>query len=410
MYFRSKLCKFVHSEKIPPKNLSERREVWYNKSMKLLIPCASGLEQVVKRQLNHLGYPDNPAQNGRIAVKGEWNDVAKLNVFLRSGERVLIELARFHAATFDELYEGVFLIPWEEYMSAHAEIRIDGKSQKSTLGAIKAAGGVVKKAIVRRLNEKLHLHSSRLDESGERFIVGCSIFEDEATITIDTSGEGLHKRGYRTLAYSAPIKETTAAALLDLTYYHPDKPLADLFCGSGTIPIEAALKSLKIAPGLNRTFDFERWKCVDRSILCQINEEARDRIVKRKLCIFGGDVSKEAISIAKYHAKRAGVENAIHFKVADMKDFQSNLSYGILLSNPPYGERLSDITQAKELMKRFGKVYSSLNHWSAYFISGLPDAERYFGKRADKKKKLWNANIECGFYSFLGAPPPKQEL
>ncbi|MBO4989143.1 MAG: class I SAM-dependent RNA methyltransferase [Clostridia bacterium] len=373
--------------------------------MKLLIPCASGLEQVVKRQLTHLGYPENPAQNGRIAVKGEWEDVAKLNVFLRSGERVLIELACFPATNFDELFDGVYAIPWEEYMTAHSEIRIDGKSYKSALGAIKAAGGIVKKAIVKRLSEKLHLRSPRLDESGERFIVGCSIYEDKATITVDTSGEGLHKRGYRTLAYSAPLKETTAAALLDLTYYHPDKPLADLFCGSGTIPIEAAMRSLKIAPGLKRNFDFERWKCVKKGILCQTKEEANDLILRKKLTIFGGDLSKEAISIAKYHAKRAGVEQAISFRVADVKDFQSSFSYGILLSNPPYGERLSDIEEAKGLMKAFGTVYSSLDNWSAYFISGLPEAERYFGKRADKKKKLWNANIECAFYSFLGAPP-----
>lgn len=377
--------------------------------MNLLIPCASGLEQIVKRQLTQLGYPENPAENGRIHVKGDWEDVAKLNVFLRSGERVLIELSRFHATTFDELFEGVKNIPWEEYMTAHSLILIDGKSNKSTLGAIKAAGGVVKKAIVRRLQEKLHLRSPRLEENGERFIVGCSIYEDEVVITIDTSGDGLHKRGYRSLAYAAPIKETTAAALIDSTFYHPDKPLADLFCGSGTIPIEAAMKAMKIAPGMNRNFDFDSWKCVDKQVLRQTKQEANDLITRRKLTIFGGDISKDAISIAKYHAKKAGVDREIHFKVQDMKDFKSDFSYGVLVSNPPYGERLSDEKEAQILTREFGKVFSSLDHWSAYFISGLKDADRYFGKRADKKKKLWNANIECSFYSFLGAPPPKEK-
>lgn len=374
--------------------------------MKLLIPCASGLESTVKRQLNHLGY-DGKANNGRIAVEGTMQDVARLNVFLRSGERVLIELASFKATTFDELYENVHAVAWEDWLTPHSKILIDGKASSSTLGAIKAAGGVVKKAIVKRLIERFHLSSPRLDESRERFIVGCSIRNDEVSVTIDTSGDGLHKRGYRTLPYTAPLKETTAAALIDMTYYHPDKALCDLFCGSGTIPIEAAMRSLKIAPGMNRTFDFQFWKHTDQTCLALAKEEAKDAVVNRKLDILASDVDPKAISIAQRHAKQAGVERHIRFRVADMRAFSSDQSYGILLSNPPYGERLSDAESVKTLYRDFGKVYKSLDEWSAYILTGLPEADRFFGKRADKKKKLWNANIECGFYSFLGSPPPK---
>lgn len=377
--------------------------------MKLLIPCASGLEAVVKRQLEYLGY-DGKAKDGRIALEGDMSDVARLNVFLRSGERVLIELASFHATTFDEVYENVHAIAWEDYLTPHSQILIDGKASQSTLGAIKATGGVVKKAIVKRLIETFHLNSPRLDESKERFIVGCSIRNDEVSITIDTSGDGLHKRGYRSLAYTAPLKETTASALLDLTYYHPDKELADLFCGSGTIPIEAAMRSLKIAPGMNRNFDFEYWKHTDKTLLQRAKEEAKDTIVRRKLDIIASDINEKAISIARYHAKRAGVEKEITFRVSDMRKFTSATPYGIILSNPPYGERLSDVESVKALYKDFGKMFRSLENWSAYLLTGLPEADRFVGKRSDKKKKIWNANIECGFYSFLGAPPPKDKI
>ncbi|MGN1234490.1 MAG: class I SAM-dependent RNA methyltransferase [Christensenellaceae bacterium] len=377
--------------------------------MELLIPCAFSLEAIVKRQLLNLGHPEAKADGlGKVAVSGDWSDVAKLNVFLRSGERVLIKLSSFRAETFDELFEGAYSVPWEDWMTLHTKILIDGKAQKSKLGAIKASGGVVKKAIVKRLVEKLHSRSPRLDESGERMTVGVSIYQDEVTLSVDTSGEGLHKRGYRTLAYSAPLKETVAAALIDMTYYQPEKPFADLFCGSGTIPIEAAMRSMHIAPGLKRSFDFTEWKNAPKSVLPLAKEEARDLIVRRPLEIFGGDINPQAIKIAKFHAREAGVADQIRFCVADVKDFTSSDPYGILLSNPPYGERLSDVEEARELTKLFGKVYRSLPNWSCYLFSGLEQADRYFGKRADRYKKLYNANIECGFYSFLGAPPPKQ--
>ena len=378
--------------------------------MKLLIPVASGLEQITKRQLFSLGYEKAPADNGRIEIDGDWQDIARLNVLLRSGERVLIVLARFSATTFDELYDGVYNIPWENYLTIDSRILMDGKSVQSTLAAIKAAGGVAKKAVICRLADKIRSGRKTFSETGARSIIGFSIFKDEVTITLDTSGDGLHKRGYRSLAYSAPLKETLASALIDSTFYNPDKdiekPFADPFCGSGTLPIEAAMKALHIAPGLHRNFDFTAWDCVPAGILERARQEAKDSEKRDvKPTIFASDINPEAISIAKYHAKKAGVDKHIRFSVADATKFTCNQKYGVLLSNPPYGERLSDEKQVRALMSAFGKTFRNLPDWNAYILTSLPDFERSFGKNADKKKKLFNANLLCGFYSYFGKPP-----
>ncbi len=378
--------------------------------MKLLIPVASGLEQITKRQLFALGYERAPADNGRIEIDGDWQDVARLNVFLRSGERVLIVLSRFRAVTFDDLYEGVYAIPWENWLQADYKILMDGKSVQSTLAAIKVSGGVAKKAIIRRLADKLQLRRATFPETGARAIVGISVYKDEVTVTLDTSGDGLHKRGYRSLAYSAPLKETLAAGLIDSTFYNPErdmeKPFADVFCGSGTLPIEAAMKALKIAPGLQRDFDFTAWACAPKSVLLRAKEEAKDNENRAaKPVIFASDINPEAISIAKYHAKRAGVEKHIRFSVADARTFTSSQKYGVLLSNPPYGERLSEEKEVRALMSGLGKTFRALPDWNAYILTALPEFERYFGKNADKKKKLFNANLVCGFYSYFGKSP-----
>lgn len=382
--------------------------------MKLLIPVASGLESVVKRQLTRLGYENARAQNGRISLEGDFSDIARLNVFLRSGERVLLCLGEFPASTFDELFEGVFSLPWEEYLSPHSQILMDGKSQKSNLGAIKAIGSVSKKAIVKRLIQKRNLPSHLLDEKGERVKVGVSLFENVATVTLDTSGEGLHKRGYRSLSYTAPLKETLAAALIDESFYFPEKPFADIFCGSGTLPIEAAMKSLKIAPGGRRSFDMESWRFFGSEEVKRGMRLAREEALSleergRKIQVFGSDINPKAISIAKYHAEQAGVGKNITFRVADMKEFSHSEKYGVLISNPPYGERLSSEEEVKELYRSLGKVFFALPDWNGYFLSGYPDFERYFGKRAEKKKKVYNANIVCGYFSYPGKKPPARE-
>ena len=382
--------------------------------MKLLIPVAAGLEQTVKRQLFKLGYEKAPAENGRIEVEGDFNDIARLNVFLRGGERVCMQVGKFPASTFDELYEGVYAIPWENYLTRESKILMNGSSLSSQLAAIKASGGVAKKAIIRRLADKLKTNGKTFPETGARTVVGISILRDEVTVTLDTTGEGLHKRGYRTLSYTAPLKETLAACLIDNTFYNPDadeeKPFADPFCGSGTLPIEAALKALHVAPGVNRRFDFEHWDFFPSSYLMHAREEAKDNEKReRKIQIFGSDVSPEAISIARYHAKQAGVEQYIRFSVLDARKFSSKTPYGVLLSNPPYGERLSDTASVQTLMREFGKTFRALPDWNAYLFTSLPSFERYFGKTADKKKKLSNANLPCELYSYFGKPPKLQD-
>ncbi len=382
--------------------------------MKLLIPVAFGQEQTTKRQLFSLGFEKAPAENGRLEVEGDWTSIARLNVFLRSGERVLICLARFTATTFDEFYDGFYSLAWENWLTADSKILMDGKSVQSELAAIKAAGGVAKKAIIRRLADKLRTGRKTFAEDGPRTIIGFSIFKNEVTVTLDTTGDGLHKRGYRSLAYSAPLKETLAAGIIDDSFYNPDrdmeKPFADVFCGSGTLPIEAAMKALRIAPGSKRDFDFAAWACAPKGILSRAKEEAEDNVSRTaKPCIFASDINPEAISIAKYHAKRAGVEKHVRFSVADARTFSCNIPYGVLVSNPPYGERLSDEKEVQKLMQGFGKTFRSLPDWSAYVLTSLEGFERWFGKNADKKKKLFNANLPCGLYAYFGKPPKSRD-
>jgi putative N6-adenine-specific DNA methylase len=227
---------------------------------------------------------------------------------------------------------------------------------------------------------------------------------------LDTSGDGLHKRGYRSLAYTAPLKETLAAALIDLSFYNPEfapeKPFADVFCGSGTLPIEAAMKALCIAPGVSRSFDFSSWRCAPENVEKRAKEEARDKEKRgRQVFIYGSDISKEAISIAECHAKKAGVSSAVKFAVSDMRAYRNATSYGVMICNPPYGERLSGEEEVKILYRDFGRMFRALPDWSAYVLTSFQDFERYFGKRADRKKKLFNANLECGLYTYFGKKP-----
>ncbi len=371
--------------------------------MKLLIPVTAGCEASVKRQLKALGYGDCPAADGRIQAEGDFSDVARLNVFLRSGERVLIELGRFPARTFDELFEGVFSLPWEEFLSPRSHILMDGKSYKSALAAVKAAGGVAKKAVLKRLGEKLGVQT--FSEEGERAVVGVSLLNDTASLTLDTSGDGLHKRGYRVRTYDAPLRETVAAAMVESSYFRRGKPFADLFCGSGTIPIEAALYALNIAPCAGRDFDFTRWKCAPEGALKEAREEAEDVRFRGEIPpLFAGDVSVRAIEIASFHAARAGVAGSIRFSCADMRAFTSEERYGVIVSNPPYGERVGRGEDLFALYRGFAQTFRRLPDWSCYFLSSYPEAERAFG-RCEKKRPLYNARLACTFYSYPGKPP-----
>lgn len=375
--------------------------------MKLLVPTASGVEAVVKRQLDKLGYPNTRAINGRVEVDDcTWRDVARLNIFLRSGERVLVRLGKFDCPDFDSLYNGVAAIRWQDTVDRVGRVSVVTKSVNSKLFAHHSIQSVGKKAIVSVLEQ----HFGTLPETGADYRVELDLTDDVCTVNLDTSGVGLHKRGYRTLPYDAPLKETTAAALIDLTVWNPDKMFADLFCGSGTLPIEAALKALNIAPGLNRHFAYEQWACVDPQAYALALEEARDVRSDRPLKIVGGDISQRALQIAEFHAKQAGVQNYVKFNLRDARQFVSNNSYGVAVSNPPYGERLGDVETARELARDMGKLYRTLDKWNFYFLSPLDTYERDFGRRADKKRYIFNAGIKCSFYSFNGPKPPKPNI
>lgn len=373
--------------------------------MKLSIPAASGVEASIKRELRALGYGDCPAVQGRLILEGDWEDIARLNVRLRAGERVLLVLAQFSVPDFNALFEGVRAIPWEEYFTPHTRVLMDGKCRESALMAIKTTGGVIKKAIVERLRDKYR--TNVLDERGERAVVNFEIYCDEITVALDTSGDGLHKRGYRVRTYEAPLRETTAAAMVESSFFHAGKPFADLFCGSGTIPIEAALYMRRIAPGKRRDFDFIKWKCTPAGVLAHAREEAEAGEIKEELPpIFAADISPQAIEIARFHASRAGVARDIRFAVQDMRRFASDERYGVLISNPPYGERLKgDLTS---LYKDFGKVYRSLPDWSCVFLSGYDGAERAFGGKVTKKRHIFNVKLTCTLYTYAGKPPKKE--
>ena len=369
--------------------------------MEILIPVAAGIEAAAKREIERLGYGHAPAVRGRIALRGGWEEIARLNVCLRAGERVLLLVGTFYADTFDALFEGVYALPWEEFFTPHVNIRIDGKSYRSKLAALKASGGVVKKAILTRLKEKLRARS--FDERGERAIVGFSVYENVVQITLDTSGEGLHKRGYRVLTGEAPLRETTAAAIVEDSFYRRDKPFADPFCGSGTIPIEAVLYARNIAPGKARNFDFTAWKCVPAGVLDRVKRAAREEEYGGEIApVFASDLSPEAISAAKQHAARAGVEKDIRFRVADMRDFTATERFGVLISNPPYGARLKG--DLASLYRDFAQMFRRLPDWSAYFISAYEGAERAFG-RADKRRILFNADLKCSLLAYFGKKP-----
>lgn len=379
-----------------------------NIKMEICVTSASGIEAVTKRELYKIiGKEDLSAINGRIKFEGDESDVAKCNLNLRTGNRVEIVLGGFKAETFDDLFDGVKSIPFEEYIDRDGKIIVSAKSVQSKLFAYSVIQSVSKKAICERLCKKYGVNE--LNESGARYKIEVAALKDYVTVTLDTSGDGLHRRGYRGLVGEAPLKETLAAALVELSVWNKSRPLADLFCGTGTIPIEACMIALNIPAGLNRGFDFQNWKCFDKKIFDRAAEEAKANIVTdADLRIGGFDIDDKQLKLARKHAELAGVDKYIHFQRADMRDFSSRFSHGVIISNPPYGERLSDRKEVEKLYRDYGKKVASLDDWCAYTLTPVDDFERIFGKKADKKRKIYNGKIECCYYSHLAPPPKKQ--
>ena len=371
------------------------------------VAAASGIEAVTKRELSKLGYAPGPAERGRICFEGDFVDVMRANMFLRTANRVRIVLVKFVADNFDALFDGVYAFDWQHVVPADGRVIVDAKSQGSKLFALRYVQSVTKKAIADKL---MAAHKvSSLSESGEEYRIEVSLVDDVATVALDASGEGLHKRGYRTYLGDAPIRETLASAMLQLSVWRPDRPLIDPFCGSGTIPIEAAMIGLNIASGIKRNFACEQFKFAPK-VRPVVQREAEDVILRDvKLRICGFDIDRDAISLAKKHARLAGVEDNIHFQAMDMREVSSRFKHGVIVTNPPYGERLMGEDELKRLYRDFGKMTAALDEWCVYVITSFKGFEKYFGRKADKVRKLYNSELECNFYQYLASPPPKKK-
>lgn len=372
----------------------------------IIATSAMGLEAVVAKEVRNLGY-ECKVENGKIMYKGDEKAIARSNLWLRSADRIKIKVGEFKATTFDELFEKTKALNWEDYLSLDGEFPVSGKSVKSKLYSVPDCQALVKKAIVDRMRRK-YKQVSWFTENGPLFKIEVSILKDIVTLTIDTSGAGLHKRGYRSGQGEAPLKETMAAALIMLTNWHPDKPFIDPFCGSGTIPIEAALIGQNIAPGFNREFVSESWKWFDAKIWDEVRMEAEDVAnYDQPLDITGSDIDHRMVEIAKKNSYEAGLGDLIDFKQMQVRDLTTKKEYGTIVGNPPYGERLGEKDLVEQMYKEMGQTFAKLDTWSIYIITSHPDFERLYGKPATKKRKLFNGFIRTDYYQYWGKRPPK---
>ena len=374
-----------------------------------IVHCHFGLESVLKREIQNLGYEIVEVEDGRVTFAGDEMAIARANIFLRTTERVMIKCGAFKAETFEELYEGIKNIPWERYFPRNARFWVTkATTNRSKLFATTSIQSIAKKAMVERMSQTYHVN--RFAEDGEDYPVRIFIKKDIVTVGLDTSGVSLHKRGYRTLVGKAPISETLASALLMLTPWHADRPLIDPFCGSGTFPIEAAMIGANIAPGMNREFQAQKWlKLLSEKQWANAFDEARS-LVKDvpEMRINGYDLDPEIVKCAAQNARAAGVDKYIHFQAKDVKDLSSPKSYGFVVTNPPYGERLEEKETLPALYTTIGKSFANLDKWSMYLITSYEDTEQYIGRKADKNRKIYNGMIKAYFYQFMGPRPPKK--
>lgn len=371
----------------------------------LIATTTFGLEAVAKRELEALGFEDMKVENGRIDFKGSIEDIVRTNLWLRTVDRVLIKLAEFKAMSFEELFQGTKAVNWAGWIPENGAFIVEGKSLNSKLYSISDSQSIVEKAIVEKLKETYPI--DWFSRSGERYRIEVSILKDIATITLDTSGDGLHKRGYRDRAGDAPIKETLAAAMIMLSYWNKDRVLLDPFCGSGTILIEAAMIGRNMAPGLDRTFDAEKWEKIPAEVWSNERVKARGAIdFSSQLKLLGSDTDKRSILRARDNAANLGLEDDIAFFMKDMRDVDLNEDYGVVITNPPYGERMGEKEEVRKLYTDFGSKFRPLETWSVYVITSNEEFESLYGKKADRKRKLYNGRIKVDYYQFYG-PRPK---
>lgn len=375
----------------------------------LLVPCHFGLEAVLKREIYDLGYEITKVEDGRVTFEGDEEAVCRANIFLRTAERVMIQVGRFKATTFEELFQGIKNLPWEEYIPEDGKFWVKKASSiNSKLFSPSDIQSIAKKAMVERMKQKYH--KEWFKEDGAAYPVRIFLLKDEVTVALDTSGDSLHKRGYRTMTSKAPLTETLAASLIMLTPWRKDRILVDPFCGSGTFPIEAAMIAANVAPGMNRDFTAEEWtNLIDRKLWYECVKEAEDMIdTTVKVDIQGYDIDGDVIKAARENAKRAGVEHMIHFQQRAVADLSHPKKYGFIITNPPYGERLEDKADLPELYTQIGQAYQRLDSWSMFLITSYTDTEKYIGRKADKNRKIYNGMLKTYFYQFLGPKPPKK--
>lgn len=378
------------------------------RKFELIVPCHFGMEAVLKREIDDLGYDISEVVDGRVTFLGDEEALCRANIFLRSAERVLIKIGSFHAESFEELFEGTKALPWEEYIPEDGRFWVTkAASVKSRLFSPSDIQSVMKKAMVERLKGIYHVNW--FQEDGAEFPIRVFLMKDQVTVGLDSTGVSLHKRGYRKLVAQAPIAENLAAAMIMLTPWNGERVLVDPFCGSGTIPIEAAMMAANIAPGMNRDFTAEDWPyVVGKGLWQDAQEEAEDLVnLEIETDIQGYDIDDHMVEIARENAKRAGVEKLIHFQRRDLAQLSHPKKYGFIITNPPYGERLRDKEEMPALYRTIGERFRLLDTWSMYLISAYEGAERDIGRKADRNRKIYNGMMKAYYYQFLGPKPPR---
>ena len=379
-------------------------------TIELIAPCHFGMEAVLKREIQDLGYDVSKVEDGKITFIGDMEAVCYANVFLRSAERILIKVGTVHAETFDELFEGTKALPWEKYIPENGKFWVaKATSIKSKLFSPSDIQSIMKKAMVERLKQVYH--KEWFQEDGPAYPVRVAFMKDEAVIGLDTSGESLHKRGYRKLTSKAPITETLASALILLTPWKKDRILVDPFCGSGTFPIEAAMMAANIAPGMNRSFLAEKWtNLISKKNWYDVMDEAHDLMdTQIETDIQGYDIDPAVVKSARENARLAGVDHLIHFQQRPVAELNHPKKYGFIITNPPYGERIEEKANLPQLYREIGDAFRRLDCWSEYVITAYEDAEKYIGRKADKNRKIYNGMMKTYYYQFLGPRPPKQK-
>lgn len=376
------------------------------KKYNLIATAAAGIEAIVGNELRHLGY-EVQVENGRVRFQGTIEDVLETNLWLRTADRVKIVVGEFYARSFEELFEQTKALSWDEFLPLDANFPVAGKSQKSTLHNVPSVQAIVKKAIVTKLSQVYH-RTTRLPETGAVYPLEVAINKDKVLLTLDTSGSSLFKRGYRVAKGGAPLKENMAAALVLLAHWYPEKPFVDPVCGSGTLPIEAALIGHNIAPGFNRDFACESFAWVDPKLAQMVRDKADSQAnYDIELDIWGYDIDGKMIEIAKQNALEAGLAASVNFKQMALKDFKTTKEYGVIVANPPYGERLSDQASVRQLYKQMGQVYQPLTTWSKYILTSDLEFETYYGQKASKRRKLYNGSLRTDLFQYWGKRKPR---